>query len=80
MGISLETLALARKYVGKATSQMNEDIAGKGDTLDYDGATLTLKSGNKDLSSVSIAGGEAGYTMATDEEVEEMLAGILGDE
>ena len=60
MSISLETLALARKYVGKATGGMEQEIAGKGDTLEYDGSTLTLKSGNKTLSSVTVEGGGGG--------------------
>ena len=60
MSISLETLALARKYVGKATGGMEQEIAGKGDTLEYDGSTLTLKSGDKTLSSVTVEGGGGG--------------------
>ena len=88
MAISLETLALAKKLIAKSESQMSGDIekltsdlAGKGDTLDYDGVTLSLKSGEKTLSSVAVEGGEGGgYTMAEDAEVEEMFDSILGTE
>lgn len=37
-----------------------QELAGKGDTLAYDGLNLSLKSGEKTLSSVEIAGGGGG--------------------
>lgn len=37
-----------------------QELAKKGDALDYDGLNLTLKSGSKALSSVQIAGGSGG--------------------
>lgn len=37
-----------------------QELAGKGDNLDYDGLNLTLKSGDKPLSTVQIAGGGGG--------------------
>lgn len=37
-----------------------QELSGKGDTLDYDGLNLSLKSGGKTLSSVEIAGGGGG--------------------
>lgn len=53
-----------------------QELAGKGDTLDYDGLSLSLKSGDKTLSSVEIAGGsgpgsqgppgESAYEIAVD--------------
>lgn len=39
-----------------------QDLDRKGDTLAYDGLNLSLKSGDKTLSSVEIAGGEGGGT------------------
>lgn len=80
MAISLETLALAKKIVANAAAKISGDVAGKGDTLTYDGATLSLKSGDTTLSSVSVSGGESGYPMAEDTEVEEALDGVFGNE
>lgn len=39
-----------------------QELAQKGDSLDYDGLNLSLKSGGKTLSSVQIAGGGGGGT------------------
>lgn len=39
-----------------------QELARKGDSLDYDGLNLSLKSGGKTLSSVQIAGGGGGGT------------------
>ena len=80
MAISLETLALARKLLAKVESKISGDVAGKGDTLDYDGSTLSLKSGDTTLSSVSVSGGESGYPMAQDAEVEETIDDVFGNE
>lgn len=79
MAVSLETLALAKRLIAKSASQFSECIVRKGDSLDYDGTTLSLKSGDTTLSSISISGGDGGeYPMAEDAEVEDMLDSVLG--
>lgn len=55
---------------------LTEEIAKKGDTLTYDGATLTLLSGDEELSSVPITGGSGDFHYATNEDIQS----LFGDE
>lgn len=60
--------------------QILNQLKKKGDRLTYKDSTLSLLSGETELSSVSITEGKEDLEFATDEEVDEMLSKVFDDD
>lgn len=62
LGVILPGASPGEEAGPPAPDLWRQELARKGDALDYDGLSLTLKSGGRALSAVRLAGGGAAYT------------------